>query len=62
MTKRCNPTDLRPVPGDSNDDGQVNVGDIVLAQRHVLGLITLSPSQITLQDLLIIQKISLSLP
>ncbi len=64
------------VPGDINNDGQVNVADILLAQRHVLGLAMLSPDQIsrgdvypaggdgliTLPDLLLIQKISLSLP
>ncbi len=64
------------VPGDINDDGQVNVADILLAQRHVLGLTMLSPDQIsrgdlyptggdgqiTLPDLLLIQKIVLSLP
>ncbi|MEE8428879.1 MAG: CARDB domain-containing protein [Gammaproteobacteria bacterium] len=64
------------VPGDINNDGQVNVADILLSQRHVLGLTMLSPDQIsrgdlyppggdgqiTLPDLLLIQKIVLSLP
>jgi len=36
--------------GDINEDGNVNAGDIVLAQRHVLGLITLTPLQIAHGD------------
>jgi len=37
--------------GDVNFDGAVNTADILLAQRHVLNIIALTPQQINQGDL-----------
>jgi len=42
---------LPGTPGDLNGDGIVDVADVALLQRDVLGLITLTPSQKILADL-----------
>lgn len=42
---------LSPVPGDINNDGLVNVGDLLLMQRYILNLITLDTAAIERGDL-----------
>lgn len=42
---------LPGTPGDLNGDGIVDVADVTLLQRHVLGLSTLTSTQVTLADL-----------
>jgi hypothetical protein len=51
MTYSSNPLDPASVPDivadcDINLDGEVNVADVLLAQRHILGLTTLNATQI----------------
>lgn len=74
-----NPISQSSVPsttGDINADGQLDAGDLVLAHRHVLGLINLTSSQIargdlypaggdglfTLSDLILLQQLMLATP
>ena len=40
-----------PLDGDVNGDGRLNIVDLLLAQRHVLGIAPLSPSQEAALDL-----------
>jgi hypothetical protein len=39
------------IPGDINGDGVVDVADVALLQQNLLGLATLTPSQVNRADL-----------
>ena len=46
------------IAGDINDDGVVNVADILLMQRHVLGFVSLTVAEIDRGDFYIVTNIS----